>query len=290
MEKQARHRPHRQFAGAPRKIVECELERCPHCGEKLKARNTWPMSKTIQTMAGPLFIAGKSKMCTNESCTHKGAHYHASGVLRYSLPQSSYGLDVLAWIGWRHEHEHKQLVEIHCELKEKGILVNERNVGKLYRQFLALVGGLSEQNKPKLAETIAQHGGVIFGLDGLQPEGCGSLLYVLYEVLSGTPVGAIQLENARTEQLSAWLQTYQHYPVLATLSDGEDLLVAALQQTWPEVPHQRCQEHFLGNLAEAVLDEDTHLRQELRESLGGLPKLTPETGAPPFFRSATTLN
>jgi hypothetical protein len=261
MEKQVRHRPNRQFAGAERKIIECELASCPHCGEKLKARNTWHMSKTIQTMAGPLFIAGKSKVCVNEACPQSGAHYYASG-----------------------------LVEIQRELNERGILVNERNVGKLYRQLLALVGGLSEQDESRLAETIVQHGGVIFGLDGLQPEGCGSLLYVLYEVLSGTAVGAIQLENVRTEQLSVWLQTYQRYPVLATLSDGEDLLVAALKQTWPTIPHQRCQEHFLGNLAEAVLGEDTHLRQELRESLGGLPKLTPETAETPFFRSATTPN
>jgi protein-ribulosamine 3-kinase len=30
------------------------------------------------------------------------------GVLKISLPFSTYGLDVLAFIGWQHEHEHKQ--------------------------------------------------------------------------------------------------------------------------------------------------------------------------------------
>jgi transposase-like protein len=60
---------------------------------------------------------------------------------------------------------------------------------------------------------------------------------------------------------------------LATLSDGEDTLIAAMKKVWPNAPHQRCQEHFLGNLAEEVLDDDTQLRQGMRQSLGGLPKV-----------------
>ena len=70
--------------------------------------------------------------------------------------------------------------------------VNERNVGKLYRQFLALLGGLNERVEQRFGEAAAAHGGLIWGIDALQPEGHGSLLYVLYEVLSGTPVAALQ--------------------------------------------------------------------------------------------------
>jgi len=41
--------------------------------------------------------------------------------LLLSLPNSTYGLDVLAYIGWRHEHDQRQLVEIQRELNQKGI-------------------------------------------------------------------------------------------------------------------------------------------------------------------------
>jgi hypothetical protein len=269
MEKQARHRPRRNFEGVKKEIVACDLENCPHCGDVLKTRPTWHMRKTVQTMAGPIFVAGRTKECDNPECEKRGEHYYASRVLLISLPSSTYGLDVLAFIGWQHEKEHKQLVEIQRELNQRGIVVNERNVGKLYRQFLALLGAASEVSQKKLAETVEKHGGLIFGLDGLQPEGCGSLLYVLYEVLSGTVVGAIQMEKANADRLTQWMQAYQHYPVLATLSDGEDTLIAALKQVWPNAPHQRCQDHFLGNVAEGY---DTQLRQAMRESLGGLPK------------------
>jgi hypothetical protein len=282
MEKQARHRPKRFFEEAKREIVECDLAKCPHCGEVLRPRPTWHMHKTVQTLDGPVFVAGKTKECANLSCKHSGEHYYANRVLTISLPSSTYGLDVLAFIGWQREKEHKQLVEIQRELNQRKVVVNERNVGKLYRQFLALLGAMSEQSQKKLADTVEKHGGVIFGLDGLQPEGSGSLLYVLYEVLSGTPIGAIQVENASAEQLTEWLQAYQKYPVLATLSDGEDTLIAALKKTWPNAPHQRCQEHFLGNVAEEVLNDDTQLRQGMRQSLGGLPKVEPASVSPLF--------
>jgi hypothetical protein len=52
---------------------------------------------------------------------------------------------VLAFIGW--QHEHKQLVEIQHELNQRGIVVNERNAGKLYRQFLTLLGGMNEETR-----------------------------------------------------------------------------------------------------------------------------------------------
>jgi hypothetical protein len=283
MEKQPRHRPVRKFPDAERIIVDCDLEICPHCKQQLKNRRPYHLRKYVQTLNGPKLVAGKSKTCENPACAHPRKNYYATRVLLISLPKSTYGLDVLAYIGWRHEHDHKQLVEIQRELNQRGILVNERNVGKLYRQFLALLGAQSEQGNQKLQDTLAEHGGLIFGLDGLQPEGHGTLLYVLYEILSGTPVAAVQMEHATAEKLVAWLAAYQHYPMLATVSDGEEALIVALKKTWPTAPHQRCQEHFLGNVAEPVLKHDTQLRTQMRQALGGLPKVPKEMEEAPLF-------
>ena len=290
MSRRPQHRPRREFPDAPRIILEPELEKCIHCAEPLAKRVPWHMRKTIQTLDGPLFVAGKSRACVNRQCSHRGTVYYASRVWLYSLPFSTYGLDVLAYIGWRHEHDHRQLVEIQRELNERGVAINERNVGKLYRQFLALLGGMDEHKEAKLAETATQHGGLIWAIDGLKPEGHGTLLFVLYEVLSATPVAAIQLEGANEEQLCRWLKPYQAmpYPVLATLSDGEKGIIAALKATWPQAPHQRCQAHFLNNLAEPVMVRDAALRQGLRDAVGYVsspPEAMGEEGdeaTPPF--------
>jgi hypothetical protein len=233
-------------------------------------------------MEGPLFVAGKSKKCNDVDCSHYNHHYHASGVLRISLPYCTYGLDVLAFIGWQHEHEHKQLVEIQEMLNQGGIEVCERHVGRLYRQFLALLGGINERVKKRLDETEEKHGGVMWGIDALQPEGHGTLLYVLYEVLSGTPVAAAQLDHPTADELVEWLKPYQALPyqVLATLSDGEKAIIAALEICWPDAPRQRCQEHYLANLAEPVLKVDGKLQQWMQNDLGGLPAVPTEPEIP----------
>lgn len=119
-------------------------------------------------------------------------------------------------------------------------------------------------------------------IDALQPEGHGTLLYVLYEVLSGTAVSGIQLPQAQAQLLIEWLQPYKEFPykVLATLSDGESAIIAAINSTWTDAPHQRCQAHFLSNLSESVLPLDTKLRQQLKADLDGLPKV-PENSERP---------
>lgn len=284
MEKQPRHRPSRRFANARRLIMPCEHQTCLHCGQPLAPRNTWYVKKYVQTLDGPLFVAGKSSRCLNPACLHPGATYYASGILPISLPYSTYGLDVLAFIGWRHEHDHCQLVEIQRELLQRGLLVNERTVGKLYRQFLALLDGMTTQHLQRLETAIHQHGGLIWAIDALQPEGSTPPLYVLYEVLSNTPISAIHEPNPTAERLQAWLQPYTQlaFTVLATLSDGEKAIVAALKTAWPAAPHQRCQLHFLNAIAKPAIEVDAQLRQRLREEVGALAPV-PQSDTPPII-------
>jgi hypothetical protein len=282
MTAQLRHRPERRFSNAERRIVECDLGTCVHCGQPLHPRRQWHMHKTVQTLQGPVFVAGKSKECQNPNCPHPSQHYYASGVLLISLPHSTYGLDVLAFIGWQHEHAHRQLVEIQRELNRRSVVVNERNVGKLYRQFLALLGGLTKRKRERLVATVEQSGGLVWAIDGLEPEGSGTMLYVLYEVLSKTPVGAVQLDHPTADELVNWLQPYQAlpFPVLATLSDGEEAIIAALGRCWPQARPQRCQSHWLSNVADPALVVDTQLREQMRADLGGLPAVPEQVEAP----------
>jgi len=177
-------------------------------------------------------------------------------------------------------------------LNQRGIAVNERNVGKLYRQFLAWLSAGSENARANLEKTVQEYGGLIWAVAALQPEGPSGLLYVLYEVLSGQPVAGLQREHVNQSDLETWLRPYQALalPVLATLSAGERTLVAAFKACWPEAPHQRCQAHFLNNLAEEVLDYADELRKNMRQDLGGLPKVPPEQSPetdPPFSTDPT---
>jgi len=123
----------------------------------------------------------------------------------------------------------------------------------------------------------------------LQPEGCGTLLYVLYEVLSGTVVSALEVSSPTAMELAEWVRPWQGLGlrVLATLSDGEKAIVQALCECWPEAPHQQCQLHFLGDVAEPGLAYDRRLRQGLGDQLGGLPRVPEQTLAPTPLESTS---
>ena len=116
MEKRPRLRPHREYPDAQRIILDPDVAVCPFCGQKLKTLRNWHSRKTIQTLKGPLFVAGHTKVCPTPGCRAFGQRFYAGKVWRYSLPRSSYGLDVLAYIGWEHDHGHRQLVEIQRDL------------------------------------------------------------------------------------------------------------------------------------------------------------------------------
>ena len=113
--------------------------------------------------------------------------------------------------------------------------------------------------------------------DGLAPDGAGPQLYVLWEVLSGTPISGMLIDQADTPHLIDWLTGMscpaRRSAVLALLSDQEKALVAALRTVWRDARHQLCQMHFMQNLSEPVHREDQKMRQTLRDHLCALPSV-----------------
>jgi hypothetical protein len=287
--KRPAHRPTRSFPEAERRLLRPDVEQCPHCGGELRNIGTLYMHKYVQTMEGPVEVRAYGWRCVNPNCSHPEARYHAqANALRLSLPFGTYGVDVLAWIGWQRDYEHRSLVEIQRQLKARGIEISERHVGRLYRDYLALVGGLRVEIEQRIAAVVQAHGSLIWAVDALQPEAGAPLFYVLYEIRSQTPVAGIWLEQRDRDHLAAWLERFasEVWPVSATLSDGEGALVGALKQVWPEAPHQLCQMHFLKAWAQPLAEADRQLRQALRSVLAdSLPEVVAEAERLPAART-----
>ncbi len=277
-------RPNRHNPSAPRLTFVAEVEQCLRCKRPLGSKgSTAHSAKTVQTMKGEYYVVGYSRVCVTPDCAYFGQHYHASGHLQVSLPYSTYGLDVLAYVGLQRNRHHQQFVEIATGLNEQGVAINDRSVGRLYRQFLALVTGAWPQREARLQAAAKQYGGLVLLADALAPDGEGPQLYVLWEALSGTPVSGLLLDKTDTPHVTKWMaechKLLEKWPVVATMCDGEGALLTGLETVWSEAAHGLCQSHYLGNLAKPVETDDRALKQELQtqlSQLAGVPNLTPE--------------
>ena len=240
-DKKPAHRPTRHFPNATRIICQPESKSCPYCKSRLKSTGSLYINKEVQPLTGSVNVRAYGYACYNPDCFATAARYHATRELwKISLPNGTYGLDVIAYIGWQHDREHRQFLEIQQQLLGSGIIISPRHVGRLYRQYLSLVASLNQQMINRLTESAKIHGGLIWSVDALQPDQDGTQLYLLYEVLSKTPVSAAWINKRNHVHLRGWLEPISQLalPILATISDGEPALMGVLRELWSKCPHQ----------------------------------------------------
>ena len=129
-------RPKRSNPDAERLTFICELERCPKCGARLSSvGSTAHSDKTVQTLSGEFYVVAYSRICRTTECEEYGTHFHAGGHLQVSPPYSTYGLDVIAFVGIQHEREHKQFTEIAgLDVSHRALEIAGERLHRLHRQ------------------------------------------------------------------------------------------------------------------------------------------------------------
>jgi len=252
-----------------RHIYKSGIETCPHCGEALRARRYYQWRKTVQQLDGAVYVASEAKECVNPECDHQGQPYTSLAAQMVTVPECTYGLDIIAQIGWWRDREHLNREQIHSRLRERGVQISERQVDHLYARYQVLLASAERLEPEVLEQVVTERGGLIIGLDGLEPEGATEQLWVVREAQSERILVVGWLARVNHQTLKALLAPVVDLdlPVLATLSDKQDCVRKALEETWPEVPHQWCQSHYLGNVTRPIYDRDRALKTDLRKTI-----------------------
>jgi hypothetical protein len=190
----------------------------------------------------------------------------------FALPQSEFGLDVIAVVGaLRHAH-HRSVPEIHRELSGRGINVSERTVTNLLDRYEELVA-LRLTDRAALQQKLTKQGRVVLAIDGLQPDVGHEVLWVVRECLSGEVLLARSLLSGTEESLANLLGEVAEgleVPILGIVSDGQHPIRRAVGRVFPKVPHQLCQFHYLREAAKEVYEADRHAKKELKKRLRGV--------------------
>lgn len=211
-----------------------------------------------------IYVTSRGRYCPQ----HPEMTYLSAAAASLSLPHSTYGLDVLVHIGYQRDYKRMPYLHIQQDLPTH-IRVSERHLSNLYQEYLALLACAERLDVSKLKAAAASYGGLILSVDGLEPEGGQPQLWVVREVLTGSLLAAGWLPRVDEKTLAAFLAPVKalDLPFLATVSDKQRALIKALNTTWPNLPHQYCQAHYLSNAVTPLYEADEHMKTQLRKQV-----------------------
>ena len=247
-----------------RRHYQPEFDHCIHCRQKLKLRPYLSWRKSIQLLSQNVYVTSRGRYCSK----HGEITYLSSSAAHLSLPNSTYGLDVLVRIGYLRDYQRMSFPQIQQALPNH-IEVSTRHLRNLYSQYQALLACAERLDVDKLKVAAAKYGGLIVSVDGLEPEGGQPQLWAVREVLTGVLLAAGWIPQVNQVTLCAFLLPVKalDLPIFATVSDKQTTLVNALKETWKDIPHQYCQAHYLSNAMTPIYDADQHMKTQIRKQV-----------------------
>ena len=117
---------------------------------------------------------------------------------------------------------------------------------------------------------VKENGGIIVSVDGIQPDRGNETIYLVRDALTGRMLVAENVLSSETEVMKALLTpvTTLGVKVLGTITDAQESEVLAVEQLWPDVPHQVCQFHGLREASRPAFEVDRKLKTTLRKRVG----------------------
>ena len=254
-----------------------ERTACPHCGHP--ARADYANRRTVHTLAGVTRLNLTIRRCHSAVCPAYKKPYRPEAEGSLALPRHEFGLDVIALIGRLRYREHRSVPEIRAHLVGRGVAVSERAVTNLLERYDELLAVALADDR-RLKKVLAGQGRVILAIDGLQPDVGHEVLWVIRDCLSGEILLAKSLLSARQQDLGELLSSVGAacpVPVAAVVSDGQHSIRKAVAATFPGVPHQLCQFHYLREAGRPIYEKDRHAKKELKKSVRNIRGIERET-------------
>jgi hypothetical protein len=250
--------------------LEPQAHACPACGRRLWV--AYHRQRVVTTLAGLVRLTLRIRRCVNPACSLFHHPYRPEEEGHLVLPQAEFGLDVVALIGTLRYGQQRSVPDIHQELRARSLAIAERTVTNLLARYEELVA-LRQRGDPRLPERLRQQGRVILAIAGLQPDVGHEVLWLLRDCLSGEALRARSLRSATEDDLTSLLREVREglpVPVAGIISDGQQSLRRAIAATFPDVPHQLCQFHYLREAAHPIFEADRHAKKELKKHVRGI--------------------
>src|SRR5207302_3520602 len=204
--------------------------------------------------------------------------YRSAEADALALPHFTYGLDVVLLVGRLRLLEHQTVDEIHQEvltrLEPLGVKIARREMLYLFEAYCSLLRASSEaKDDQQWLAQVKKNGGIIVSVDGIQPEKGNETVYLVRDALTGRVLAAENVTSSETAVMKALLapvvalEVERKVKVLGTITNAQESELLAVEELWPDVPHQVCQFHVLRDASKTAFEADKALKTAMRKRL-----------------------
>ena len=257
-----------------RRVLTVENEGCSLCGRRLHICDH--RIHRILTFVGPVEIVCKLAHCPAADCPARAHTLSPFAEAQLTLPRWVIGWDVFCWLGHRRFARHWSVPQLRAELRDSyGITLSEDALADYLRLYQTMVAA-RHQDAALLVQTYRDIPDLVLTIDGLQPEKGHETLYVVRELRAKRVWFAEALLSSGAEEIRRLVTKAKQWaeqlgkPVALWMSDKQDAFLQAVAAEFKGVPHRYCQNHFLRDVAEEVLEADSHAKVKMRSKVRGL--------------------
>jgi hypothetical protein len=231
--------------------------------------------RTVVTLQAVIKVIHAGYRCPDQACPGRSRIYRSTEADALALPGFTYGLDIVVLVGYLHLGKHQTVDEVHQEVQEYlrtlGVSISRREILYLFDAYCTLLKAASEAKADRhwLAQ-VQENGGIIVSIDGIQPDRGNETIYLVRDAFTGRVLVAENVQSSQTEDMKALLMPVIRLgvKVLGTITDAQESELRAVEQLWPDVPHQVCQFHILREASRPGFEADRKLKTALRKRLG----------------------
>lgn len=257
-------------------VIEAFLDdaRCVGCGGRGTVDDV--RRRKLRTLGGRVKLRVPVRKCIEPSCPLFGQRLGGEVELSFAPPHWTVSWDLFAWMGHRRFGRHWSVPQIRHELKDRfGVDASADWIEDYLARYQAIVAG-RESDVELLRKAYAGTDDLILTIDGVQPEKGHETLYVVREVRLQRIWFAQPLLCSSHGEVGALLQRAKQIAdalgkkVRCWMSDKQQVFVTCIAETFPDVPHRYCNNHFLRDLAKPILDKDGQAKVHMRGHVRGL--------------------
>ncbi len=246
---------------------------CPECHRRLREAMTLS-KRTVITLNGVIKLNHAGYRCPDPQCAGHQRTYRSAAADALALPGFTFGLDVVVLVGRLHLGKHETVDEVHEEVQQRlaplGVTISRREILYLFEAYCTLLRASSaaKDDQEWLAQ-VKKNGGIIVSIDGIQPDKGNETIYLVRDALTGRVLAAEQVSSSELAVMKALLApvTALGVRVLGTITDAQESELQAVEQLWPQVPHQVCQFHALREASRPGFHADRKIKTAMRKQL-----------------------